>query len=61
MIRSGRYELTLVATSGTRSGAKTTGRLWLTEASVTDRSPRTGEVAKIDSFKTPLYGATDLA
>lgn len=60
-IRPGEYLLTLVATSGSKSGSSSQGNLWLWPTSARDRSPSTGElVGSDDTNSHPLYGATNL-
>lgn len=62
LVSPGAYALELVATTGSRSGAATTGHLVLDEAHQGDRSPRTGRAAyDWPADSTYLYGATDLA
>ena len=61
VVRPGRYALTLVATSGTYTGTRSRGRLWLAKTSATDRSPRTGRLpARVDTLDMPLYGAASV-
>ena len=57
----GSYRLTLVATAGRTAGKYRSGRLRLTLAGPTDRSPRTGEgpdTTRLTQF--PLVGSVDL-
>jgi len=59
-LRAGVYRLTLVAEQGSHRGATSEGALTLVPASVLDKSPTTGEVAK-DVYDPPqFYGWTDL-
>ena len=58
---AGAYLLTLVATEGSRQGARAHGRFWVYPTSAGDRSPRTGRgPAHPDSDVRPYFGATDL-
>lgn len=60
-VRPGEYLLTIVATSGSKSGSSSQGNLWLWPTSAQDRSPSTGELAgSYDKNSRPLYGATNL-
>jgi len=60
-LTAGEYLLTLVATSGPKSGAQVTGPMILKKAGPKDRSPRTGEVASISYGEEPqFYGAAAL-
>src|SRR5687768_2132432 len=59
-LRPGTYTLTMVATSGSKTGATIVGTLWLWRTSPNDRSPRTGELPeRNDTLATPFYGATN--
>jgi hypothetical protein len=56
-LRSGQYDLMLVATSGPLAGAATAGTLLLHPTSPADRSPATGHTpVRYDPRQTPLLG-----
>lgn len=57
----GRYRLTLVARLGSRSGHTVEGELTLRNASKTDRSPRTGEIAQDLGGLPAMWGWTNAA
>jgi hypothetical protein len=59
-LSAGAYELSFVATRGSRQGKTLHGRLLLAPTAKTDRSPRTGEIAKDPDIRhVPLYGWLD--
>ena len=54
----GTYELTLVATTGLKTGNATTGSLWLTRTTPSDSSPKTGHrPARSGRRGVPYYGS----
>jgi hypothetical protein len=59
-LSAGAYELSFVATRGSRQGKTVRGNLVLASTAKTDRSPRTGEIAKDPDIRYfPLYGWLD--
>ncbi len=59
-LKAGDYSIVFVATKGRWKGKRTSGTLWLREASPDDRSPRTGEIAQDFANRIPpLFGWLD--